>query len=76
VRTGHRAALPVEPRDPTDTGLAFDPAAHTIAEVQSYVEHNPAQCKAVYAAEEAGKARVRLLDWLRVTCWPEGQAPA
>lgn len=43
---------------------SFDPAGHTVTEVQAYVEANPAALDAVYAAEQAGRARVTLLDWL------------
>ncbi|HKE74320.1 MAG TPA: hypothetical protein VKB57_11935, partial [Acidimicrobiales bacterium] len=53
---------------PDSTTIAgFDPGAHTIAEVQDYVTANPAELDAVYAAEQAGKARVTLLDWLRTS---------
>jgi len=31
------------------------------------VTANPAELDAVYAAEQAGKARVTLLDWLRTS---------
>lgn len=42
----------------------YDPATHTVAEVQSYVTEHPEERAAVLAAEKAGKARTSLLDWL------------
>lgn len=42
----------------------YDPAAHTVAEVVAYVETNPDQLQAVYAAEQAGKNRSTLLSAL------------
>lgn len=42
----------------------FDPGEHTVAEVVAYVEDFPDQLDTVYDAENAGKARVTLLDQL------------
>ena len=42
----------------------FDPGEHTIAEVQAYVNEHPDELDAIYAAEQTGKARSTLLDWL------------
>jgi hypothetical protein len=52
------------PPAPAAEGATFDPGDHTIAEVQTYVEANPDTAAAIAAAEQAGKARVTLLDWL------------
>lgn len=43
---------------------AFDPGAHTIAEVQDYVDDHPDESAAIRDAEAAGKARSTLLGWL------------
>jgi hypothetical protein len=43
---------------------AFDPGAHTAAEVKAYVEAHPDERAAILAAELAGKARVTLTEWL------------
>ena len=40
---------------------AFDPSAHTVAEVQQYIAEHPDQRDAVLDAEADGKARVSLL---------------
>lgn len=42
----------------------FDPGAHTVTEVQMYVEANPDQAGAIRDAETAGQARSTLLTWL------------
>jgi hypothetical protein len=42
----------------------FDPAAHTVTEVQDHVTANPGQAQAVRDAEAAGKNRSTLLAWL------------
>lgn len=42
----------------------YDPGGYTVDEVKAYVEANPDQRAAVTAAEQAGKARTTLLDWL------------
>ena len=56
-RTGSASA-------PAADSAAFDPGAHTVAEVQDYVTAHPDQVDAVYTTEQAGRARVTLLDWL------------
>lgn len=53
------AAAPVE-RKPA----AFDPGAHTVAETLAYVDANPDQEAAVFAAEVEGKSRSTILDAL------------
>ena len=45
-------------------GGAYDPADHTVAEVEEYVNANPDQAQAVLDAEIAGKNRSTLVDWL------------
>ena len=42
----------------------YDPGAHTVAEVEAYVADHPDELDAITAAEEAGKARVTLLNAL------------
>lgn len=48
---------------PADSDV-YDPGEHVVADVVSYVEANPDQLDAVYAAEEAGQARSTLLTQL------------
>lgn len=43
---------------------AFNPAVHNIDEVQAYVEANPDDAEAVFAAESDGKNRSTLVTWL------------
>ena len=43
---------------------AYDPSAFTVDEVKAYAEAHPEELDAIYAAEDAGKARTTLLDWL------------
>lgn len=45
-------------------GLGYNPADHTIDEVMDYVENNPDEVLSVYALEEQGKNRPRLLSKL------------
>jgi hypothetical protein len=47
-----------------EPGAGFDPAAHTVQEVQDYVLENPDQAEGVLALEEEGKSRVTLVTWL------------
>jgi len=42
----------------------FDPAAHTVAEVEEYVEEHPEEADRIRQLEEEGKARVTLLTHL------------
>lgn len=44
--------------------LVFDPAEHTIPEVQAYVADNPDDAADIRDLEAAGKARSTLLTWL------------
>lgn len=43
---------------------AYDPGAHTVAEVQAYVTEHPDEADAIYQAELNGSARSTLLAWL------------
>ena len=45
-------------------GTGFNPAEHTVAQVQAYVDANPSQRQAVLDAERAGKNRTTLVDSL------------
>jgi hypothetical protein len=49
----------------TATGEIFSVSAHTIAEVEEYVDANPEQADEVLAAEQDGQARVTLINWLQ-----------
>jgi hypothetical protein len=42
----------------------FDPAAHTIGEVKEYVEAHPDYATEIMEAEQDGKDRVTLVEWL------------
>jgi hypothetical protein len=44
--------------------VGYDPAAHTVAEVQEFVSQHPDELEAIYDAEYAGKARASLISWL------------
>jgi hypothetical protein len=50
--------------DPVDEDAAFDPGAHSIADVKAYIDEHPDEVQRVYDAESEGKARTSLLDWL------------
>jgi len=43
---------------------SYDPSEHTVDEVKEYVTDNPGQAGEVLAAEQAGKNRTTLTDWL------------
>jgi hypothetical protein len=51
-------------KDDSDGESEYDPAEHTVAEVEEYVDANPDQAQAVLDAEVAGKNRSTLVDWL------------
>jgi hypothetical protein len=63
-----RSVRPPDEEEPeeeeTEVGAGFDPAAHTIPEVEEYVNENPDQADAILALEQAGKDRVTLVSWL------------
>lgn len=42
----------------------YDPADHTVDDVKAWVEANPDYVTEVLEAEEGGKNRVTLVDWL------------
>lgn len=68
---------PGAPGEATWTGTAwvggrasltsYDPSAHTVDDVKVYVTDHPEERGAILAAEETGKARTSLLDWLALT---------
>ena len=43
---------------------SFVPSAHTVDEVKAYVEANPDYLTEILEAEQEGKARVTLIEWL------------
>jgi len=47
-----------------EQGGAYNPGDHTVDEVKGYVIEHADELDAIYAAEQAGKARSTLLDWL------------
>jgi hypothetical protein len=48
----------------SDVGAGFDPAAHTVAEVEDFVNEHPDQAEAILDLEEEGKARSTLIAFL------------
>lgn len=44
----------------------YNPADHTIDEVKEYIEGHPGEAEAIRTAEETGKNRSTLMDWLKV----------
>ena len=44
--------------------IGFDPAAHTVTEVQEYADEHPDQVEEIYEAEVAGKNRSTLVTYL------------
>ena len=48
----------------SEVPIAYDPAAHTVSEVQTYAAEHPDQMEDIYEAEVAGKARATLVTWL------------
>ena len=61
IWTGADAAPEPQTDEVTEESAAFDPSAHTVAEVQQYIAEHPDQRDAVLDAEADGKARVSLL---------------
>lgn len=45
-------------------GDTFDPSDYSVADVKAYIEENPDERAAVLEAEQAGKGRTTLIDWL------------
>jgi hypothetical protein len=46
---------------PDPQSVEFDPSAHTVAEVNDYLEQHPEDADRVIQAESAGKARVSIV---------------
>ena len=70
-QTGLMSAPPEEgggeeppPAEEAHVDVAFDPAAHTIADVMEFVRANPDQAREMLDAERAGQARVTLIAQL------------
>ena len=42
----------------------YDPGEHTVEEVKEYVGEHPDETQDILSAEQGGKARVTLVDWL------------
>ena len=49
---------------PPDEPPVFDPADHTVPEVEDYITTNPDELERVYLAELDGKNRTTLISWL------------
>jgi hypothetical protein len=58
VRDGDPVGIISEDPDPQ---AEFDPSAHTVAEVNDYLDANPDDADRVLAAERDGKARVSIV---------------
>jgi hypothetical protein len=43
---------------------SFNPSSHTVDEVKAYVTENPDYLTEILEAEQEGKARVTLIEWL------------
>jgi hypothetical protein len=55
---------PEEESPPAGAPVGFDPAAHTVDEVEEYVTEHPDLAQDVYDAEVEGKNRITLVTWL------------
>ena len=55
---------PAPDGDSEYASAGFDPAAHTVAEVEQYVDEHPEEAEQILQLEEEGKARVTLLTYL------------
>lgn len=53
-----------EPPEESGLMVGFDPAAHTVDEVKAYADEHPEEIEELLEAEEAGKNRITLVDWL------------
>ena len=51
--------------------VGYDPAAHTVSEVQDYIIDHPDQLDEMYEAELAGKNRTTLITWMESAEEPE-----
>lgn len=52
------------PEATSEVDDSFDPGDHNIEDVKKYVTDHPDEVQRIYDAEEAGKGRSSLLDWL------------
>ena len=50
--------------DASEVDVGYDPAAHSVADVQAYVNEHPDQAADLYDAEVAGKNRATLVNFL------------
>ena len=48
--------------EPPPEGDTFDPGAHTVADVEAYLDEHPDEIDRVLEAERAGKNRTTLVD--------------
>jgi hypothetical protein len=60
IWTGADTEPPAQPEPGADDG-GFDPADHTVAEVQQYLVDHPDDAERVLALERAGKNRATLV---------------
>ena len=60
VRDGEPVAAGTNNPDPASD--AFDPGAHTVADVEAYLDEHPDEIDRVLEAERAGKNRTTLLN--------------
>lgn len=67
--TSLRSAPPEEggEEDSGEVQVGYDPAAHTVAEVEEFVTAHPDQLQEIYDTEVAGKNRATLVNWLEVS---------
>ena len=62
VRDGEPVAAGTNNPDPASDADAFDPGAHTVADVEAYLDEHPDEIDRVLEAERAGKNRTTLLN--------------
>lgn len=51
--------------EPPAEDAGYDPADHTVAEVQDHVDANPDEAQGILAAEQANRNRSTLVSWLQ-----------
>jgi len=73
AEVSQRSETPDQPPRPTSASdgdeedyatAGFDPAAHTVPEVEAYVDEHPDEVERIYDLEAEGKGRVTLLTYL------------
>ena len=64
-REPEESAADEEEESSPEVPIAFDPAAHTVAEVEEYVDQHPDQVQELLDAEVAGKNRTTLVNYLQ-----------